>query len=70
MKISAPCIFLKKIYYIKKILLREKSFEKKTSFFKKWLVNFKSHYNKTKISEMDISNIYLKNESFEIFAQD
>ena len=33
-------------------------------------VDFKSHYNKTKISEMDISNIYLKNESFEIFAQD
>ena len=24
------------------------------------LVDFKSHYNKTKISEMDISNIYLK----------
>ena len=34
------------------------------------IVDFKSHYNKTKISEMDISNIYLKNESFEIFAQD
>ena len=36
-----------------------------------WLdkfVDFKSDYNKTKISEMDISNIYLKNESFEIFA--
>ena len=30
--------------------------------------DFKSHYNKTKISEMDISNICLKNESFEIFA--
>jgi len=24
------------------------------------VVDFKSHYNKTKISEMDISNIYLK----------
>ena len=34
------------------------------------IVDFKSHYNKTKISEMDISNIYLKNESFEIFSQD
>ena len=33
------------------------------------LVDFKSHYNKTKISEIDISNIYLKNESFEIFSQ-
>jgi len=32
------------------------------------IVDFKSHYNKTKISEMDISDIYLKNESFEIFA--
>ena len=32
------------------------------------IVDFKSHYNKTKISEMDISNIYLNNESFEIFA--
>ena len=31
---------------------------------------FKSDYNKTKISEIDISNIYLKNESFEIFSQD
>jgi len=31
-------------------------------------VDFKSHNNKTKISEMDISNNYLKNESFEIFA--
>ena len=27
------------------------------------LLTLKSHYNKTKISEMDISNIYLKNES-------
>ena len=34
------------------------------------LVDFKSDNNKTKISEMDISNIYLKNKSFEIFAQD
>ena len=33
-------------------------------------VDFKSDYDKTKISEMDISDIYLKNESFEIFAQD
>ena len=33
-------------------------------------VDFKSDYNKTKRSKMDISNIYLKNESFEIFAQD
>ena len=32
------------------------------------IVDFKSEYNKTKISEMGISNIYLKNESFEIFA--
>ena len=32
------------------------------------VVDFKSHYIKTKISEMDISNIFLKNESFEIFA--
>ena len=38
--------------------------------YKYRVVDFKSHYNKTKISEMDISNIYLKNESFEIFAQD
>ena len=34
------------------------------------IVDFKSHYNKTKISEMDISNIYLNNESFKIFAYD
>ena len=32
------------------------------------VVDFKSHYIKTKISEMDISNIFLKSESFEIFA--
>ena len=32
------------------------------------MVDFKSDYSKTKISEKDISNIYLKNESFEIFA--
>ena len=31
-------------------------------------VDLKSHYNKIKRSKMDISNIYLKNESFEIFA--
>ena len=31
---------------------------------KKILVDFKSEYNKTKISEMDISNIYLKKQKF------
>ena len=37
----------------------------------KTVVAFKSHYNKTKISEMDISNIFFKkNGSFEIFAKD
>ena len=30
----------------------------------KILVDFKSEYNKTKISEMDISNIYLKKRKF------
>ena len=30
----------------------------------KILVDFKSEYNKTKISEMDISNIYLKKQKF------
>ena len=32
------------------------------------VVDFKSHYNKIKRSKMDISNIYLKTECFEIFA--
>jgi len=32
------------------------------------IVDLKSHYNKIKRSKMDISNIYLKNECFEIFA--
>ena len=31
-------------------------------------VDFKSHYSRIKRSKMNISNIYLKNESFEIFA--
>ena len=30
------------------------------------VVDFKSHYNKTKISEMDISNIYLKRKFWNI----
>ena len=32
------------------------------------VVDFKSHYNKIKRSKTDISNIYLKNQCFEIFA--
>ena len=31
-----------------------------TTFYNYMFVDFKSDYNKTKISEMDISNIYLK----------
>ena len=30
-------------------------------------VDFKSHYNKTKISKMDISNIYLKTKVLKYF---
>ena len=45
---------------MKKFALRYQTFKRNKMLNINTVVDFKSDYNKTKISEMDISNIYLK----------